>query len=84
MSEKLRAHLEKVVPLTNEEFAAVRARFTRKEYRKHQFIIQEGEPVKHNYFVLAGLLKLVYMDAAGKPHILSLAIEDWWKTDFPA
>ncbi|MGI4740753.1 MAG: Crp/Fnr family transcriptional regulator [Janthinobacterium lividum] len=84
MSEKLRAHLAKVVPLTDQEFAAVLARFTRKQYRKHQFIIQQGESVKYNYFVVAGLLKLVDMDAAGKTHILSFAMEDWWETDFPA
>ena len=82
--QQLRAHLEKVVPLTDEEFAKVLARFTRKRFKKHQFLIQAGEPVRYNYFVVAGLLKLVYTGAAGKPHILSFALEDWWETDFPA
>ena len=82
--QQLRAHLEKIVPLTDEEFAKVLARFTRKRFKKHQFLIQAGEPVRYNYFVVAGLLKLVYTDAAGKPHILSFALEDWWETDFPA
>ena len=82
--QQLRAHFEKLVPLTDEEFARVLARFTPKRFKKHQFIIQEGELVKYNYFVVAGLLKLVYTDAAGKPHILSFAMEDWWETDFPA
>lgn len=36
------------------------------------------------YFVVAGLLKLVYTDDAGKPHLLSFAMEDWWESDFQA
>ncbi len=84
MSQQLRAHLEKIVPLTDEDFARVLARFTRRQFKKHQFLVQPGELVKYNYFVLAGLLKLVYTDAVGKPHILSFALEDWWETDFPA
>lgn len=84
MQQQLRAHFEKIVPLTDEEFARVLARFTFKRFKKHQFLIQEGELVKYNYFVVVGLLKLVYTDAAGKPHILSFALEDWWETDFSA
>lgn len=84
MPDQLRAHLEKIVPLTDEEFARVLARFTSKRFKKHQFLIQEGELVRYNYFVLAGLLKLVYTDGVGKPHILSFALEDWWETDFSA
>lgn len=84
MSHQLRTHLEKVVSLTDEEFAQVLARFTHKRYKKHQFLIQEGEVVKYNYFVLSGLLRLAYTDEAGKAHILSFALEDWWETDFAA
>ena len=84
MQQQLRAHLEKIVPLTDEDFAFVLARFTTKRFKKHQFLIQEGEPVKHFYFVVSGLLKLVYTNEAGKPHILSFAMEDWWESDFQA
>ncbi len=84
MSQQLRAHLEKIVPLTDAEFARVLARFSSQRFRKRQFLIRTGEPVRHNYFVVAGLLKLVYTDEAGKPYILAFAPEDWWETDFPA
>lgn len=82
--QQLRQHLEKIVPLTDEEFAGVLPRFTSKRFKKHQFLIQAGEPVRYNYFVVAGLLKLVYTNAAGKPHLLSFAMEDWWESDFQA
>ena len=72
------------MPLTDEAFARVLAHFTRKQYRKQQVHIQPGEPVKYNYFVVSGLLKLGYTDGVGKPHILSIALEDSLETDFPA
>jgi len=84
MQETLRKHIEKIVPLTDDEFAFVWGHFTSKKYKKHQFLIQEGEAVKYHYFVLSGLLKLVYTDEAGKEHIVSFAMEDWWESDFYA
>lgn len=84
MLQKLREHLEKIVPLTDDEFAFVCTHFTSKRFKKHQFLIQENEFVKYSYFVVSGLLKLVYTDDSGKQHIISFAMEDWWESDFRA
>ncbi|GAA4313157.1 Crp/Fnr family transcriptional regulator [Mucilaginibacter gynuensis] len=84
MHDKLREHIEKIVPLTDKEFAFVSDHFSYKKYRKHQFLIQEGDTVKYHYFVLSGLLKLVYTDDTAKQHIVSFAMEDWWESDFYA
>ncbi|MBB6107643.1 cAMP-binding domain of CRP or a regulatory subunit of cAMP-dependent protein kinases [Mucilaginibacter lappiensis] len=84
MREKLKAHIEKVVPLTEEEFEFVLAQFTIKKFRKYQFLIQEGEAVKYSYFVVSGLLKLVHTDDTGKQRIVSFAMEDWWESDYYA
>lgn len=84
MPDRLRAHIEKILPLSDEDFDFISSCFTYKKYRKHQFLIQEGEPVSYNYFVLKGLLKLVYTNEAGKEHIVGFAMEDWWETDFSA
>jgi CRP-like cAMP-binding protein len=84
MQEKLREHIEKIVPLSDDEFAFVLAHFTTKKFKKHQFLIQEGDAVKYSYFVVSGLLKLVYTDDTGKEHIVSFAMEDWWESDYYA
>jgi CRP-like cAMP-binding protein len=84
MQKKLRNHIEAIVPLSNDEFSFILALFTTKEYKKNQFLIQEGERVQYAYFVVSGLLKLSYTDDTGKEHIVSFAMEDWWETDFPA
>lgn len=84
MPDPLRAHIEKILPLSEAEFNDISSCFTYKKYRKHQYVIQEGELVPYNYFVLKGLLKLVYTDESGKEHIVGFAMEDWWETDFAA
>jgi CRP-like cAMP-binding protein len=60
------------------------AHFTTRKFRKNQFLIQEGDAVKYCYFVVSGLLKLVYTDDTGRQHIVSFAMEDWWESDFYA
>ncbi|PAM91731.1 Crp/Fnr family transcriptional regulator [Flavobacterium sp. IR1] len=84
MQANLREHIEKLIPLTDEEFAFINSHFTSRKFKKHQFIIQEGDAVQYSYFIISGLLKLVYTDASAKQHIVSFAMEDWWESDFYA
>jgi CRP-like cAMP-binding protein len=85
MHQKLRQHIEKVMPLTEEEFTFVEKHFVYKKFKKHQFMVQAGELVPYNYFLLSGLTKLVYTDEeTEKQHILAFAMEDWWDNDFQA
>lgn len=84
MHQKLREHIEKIIPLSDDEFAFVLTHFTSRKFKKHQFLIQEGDAVKYSYFVVSGLLKLVYTDDTGKEHIVSFAMEDWWESDYYA
>lgn len=84
MPVQLREHIEKIVPLTDKEYEFVISHFKVRKYKKHQFLIQQGDPVPCHYFVLKGLLKLVFTDDTEKQHIISFAMEDWWESDFYA
>jgi CRP-like cAMP-binding protein len=84
MHNKLREHIEKIIPLSDDEFAFVSSHFTIKKFKKYQFLVQEGEAVKYSYFVVSGLLKLVHTDGTGKQRIVSFAMEDWWESDYYA
>lgn len=84
MHPKLKNHIEKVAPLTDDEFDFVSEHFIQKSFKKHQFLVQPGEPVPYNYFLLSGLTKLVYTDDVLKQHVLAFAMEDWWDTDIQA
>ncbi len=84
MQKKLRNHIEEIVSLTNHEFSFVLSHFTTNKAKKHELLIQEGKSVPYIYFVVSGLLKLIFTDESGKEHIISFAMEDWWESDFQA
>lgn len=81
MSNALRRHIEEIVSLTEEEFTFVLRHFTPRKLKKHQFLIQEGNPAQQDYFVISGLLKSYHTDEQGKQHILQFAMENWWASD---
>lgn len=84
MSLELRQHFEKITPLTDQEFNYILSHFTTKKLKKHQFLIQEGDNVINDYFVVKGLLKAYHVDKEGKEYIMQFAMEDWWVTDYQA
>lgn len=84
MSQILRQQIEKITPLTDGEFDYILSHFTSKKYKKHQFLIQEGEDVPNDFFVLEGCLKAYHVSQYGKEHILQFALPDWWICDFNA
>lgn len=80
----LRKHIEEIVPLTDEEFAYILSHFKPIFRRKNQFIIQEGEQVNKEFWVLKGCLKTYFFNKSGKEHILQFSMENWWATDYEA
>ena len=80
----LRKHIEEIVLLTDDEFSYVLSHFSALIRRKHQYIVQEGEPVDKEFWVVKGCLKSCFLDSSGKEHILQFAMEDWWTTDYEA
>ncbi|NML21218.1 Crp/Fnr family transcriptional regulator [Pseudoflavitalea sp. G-6-1-2] len=84
MSHPLRQHIEKITPLSDQEFEYILSHFTLRKLRKHQFLVQEGDAVLTDNFVLRGLLKASYTNDEGKEHILQFAMEDWWVSDYQA
>lgn len=84
MENELRRHIEEIAPLTDDEFALVVSHFTLQKFKRNELLVRQGERVSHMYFVISGLLKLIYHDESGKEHILSFAMEDWWETDYRA
>ncbi|MEO7424735.1 MAG: Crp/Fnr family transcriptional regulator [Fibrobacteria bacterium] len=80
----LRAHIEAISPLTDAEWEFVSRHFTSRKFRKHQYLVQQGDPVPYDFWVAAGMVKAYVLDENGKEHILQFAMEDWWCTDYNA
>ncbi|RZL38710.1 MAG: Crp/Fnr family transcriptional regulator [Pedobacter sp.] len=84
MKHKLREHIEKIIALTDDEFAFVLSHFTHKNFSKKEFLIQKEDENVDCFYLVSGLLKLIYEDENGNEHIVSFAMEDWWESDFIA
>jgi CRP-like cAMP-binding protein len=81
MFSLLRAHIEKRVHLTDEEFSIITKYFVPKSLKKHQFLLNEGDVCKNLGFVNSGCLREYTIDSKGTEHIIQFAIEDWWVSD---
>lgn len=84
MYSRFRRHLEQIISVTDEEFDFIISHFKQRNYKKHQFVVQSGNLVDHEYFVLDGLLKASFISDLGKEHIIQFAMQDWWVTDYQA
>lgn len=47
-------------------------------------MVQEGQAVENDYFILSGCVKSYHTDEAGKVHIIQFGMQDWWITDYEA
>jgi len=77
----LRSHIEKRVPLTDEEFQLTSGFFLPKTVMARQFFLQEGDVSGKMAFVNSGCLRKYTIDQKGKEHIIQFAVKDWWMTD---
>lgn len=80
----LREHLNALVEFSDKEFDYIASHFQPKKFKKHAIIVQPGDMVQHEYFVVKGLLKTFLTDDLGKEHILQFSMEDWWVSDYQA
>ena len=82
--EILRAHLAKTITLTDNEFNYFFSHFKPQSFKKGQTIINVGDTVNCEYFVLNGCLKTYYVNDDQKMFILQFAMSTWWASDYNA
>jgi len=80
----LKAHIDKTIVLTPEEFDYVYSHFKPLSFKKGQVVIREGDKVALEYFVLEGCLKAFFINDDIKMHILQFAMPTWWTSDYNA
>lgn len=82
--EALRKHIEKISPLTDDEFERISSHFSYRRVKKGQYLVHEGDEVKQEYLVLKGICKVFFIDPEGRERVVLFAREDWWMTDHTA
>jgi cAMP-binding proteins - catabolite gene activator and regulatory subunit of cAMP-dependent protein kinases len=81
MSDLLISNLSKHVPLTEEEKEIILSLFQPKQFRRRQYMLQEGEVSRFENFMLSGLTRTYEVDDKGQEHVVSFGMADWWVGD---
>lgn len=82
--EILKQHIAKTASLSEEEFEHFFSHFKVESFKKGEVIINEGDDVEKEYFVLSGCLKTFFMNDNIKMHILQFTMPTWWTSDYAA
>ena len=80
----LRQHMAKTATLTDDQFDYVFAHFKPEFFKKGQVIVNEGDVVEKEYFVLSGCLKAFFVNDNIKMYILQFTMPTWWTSDYAA
>lgn len=81
MYESLIKHINQIVSLSDDEINLLNLYFKPRSFKKKQYLFEQGEVVKYEYFILKGCLKTFNLNEAGEEHILSFSVENWWIGD---
>ena len=84
MFQEILGHIAEIINLNETETERFTSILVKKNLRKRQFLIQEGDFVTYEYFVARGCLKAYEVDNNGDEHIIQFAKENWWISDFKA
>ncbi|WDF70378.1 Crp/Fnr family transcriptional regulator [Sphingobacterium oryzagri] len=76
--------MEQQVSLSDAEFDYIFAHFKPLSFKKKEQLIQIGDIVENEYFVLSGCLSTYVVNDAQKMHILQFAMTTWWASDYQA
>lgn len=74
-------NVSRFIELTDLEKQKYISLLTEIKVDKKDFLMQDGEITKYEYFITKGCLKVYTLDEDGAPHISMFAIEDYWTGD---
>lgn len=69
------------IQLTPEEIEVIHSAFVPKAFRKHKYILQQGDIARYETFIVKGLTRTYEVDEKGHEHVLQFGLEDWWVGD---
>jgi CRP-like cAMP-binding protein len=75
------SNISKHIILDQVEIKHFLSLLARKELKKGDFLLREGEPCTTFNYVSSGALRAFYHDQADKQTTIMFAVTDWWVTD---
>ncbi|RED42788.1 CRP-like cAMP-binding protein [Winogradskyella eximia] len=69
---------------TKAEIKIIESHFHKINVKKGTILLNAGDLVDVQYYILDGCLRTFHMDSQGKEHTIQFGIKDWWVSDFTA
>jgi cAMP-binding proteins - catabolite gene activator and regulatory subunit of cAMP-dependent protein kinases len=79
--QPLLTYISRYIQLTEEETNMFLSKVRIGQYKKGEYLVQNGQICRYESFVLKGCLRTYYIDNEGQEHIVMFAIENWWTAD---
>ena len=74
----------KELNFSQQETKVIESVFYKVTAKKGTILLNAGDFVDAQYFILDGCLRTYHIDSHGKEHTLQFGIKDWWISDFTA
>jgi CRP-like cAMP-binding protein len=75
-------NVARLVELNEDEKTQLVTLFKPARIKKRQFLVQPGFVARHRSYVVDGSFRAYVVGEQGKEYTISLAIQDWWITDY--
>lgn len=74
----------KGLTFSEDEIKFIESIFHKVVVKKGEILIQPGDKVESQYYILEGCLRAFHTDKQGKEYTIQFGIKDWWMSDFTA
>ncbi|WP_234974650.1 Crp/Fnr family transcriptional regulator [Tenacibaculum agarivorans] len=78
------AHIFKSITLNSNDLEFITKKFVLIHVKKGELLIQQGEEVTSQFYVVDGCLRTYQLEESGKESTIQFAIQDWWISDYIA
>ena len=82
MHKDIIQHIRKIIDLNEREVEIFKKYTESHQFRKKEFVIQEGKACNHLYFVEKGCLRMYFINKKGVEQITQFALDGWWISDY--
>lgn len=74
----------KGLTFSEDEIKFIESVFHKVVVKKGEILVQPGDKVDSQYYILEGCLRAFHTDKQGKEYTIQFGIKDWWMSDFTA
>lgn len=82
MSDHLKAHIEKFVKISEQDYFMILTYFKPVHTLKKSNLLVEGKVCKSSYFVVSGCLRMFFINEKGVEQTIQFALKNWWLADY--